>query len=260
MKICIEHREDERSKEIYENLYSQLEKLGYSLVADHPDLVITIGGDGTMLHAIHTYLQKGVNPMFVGIHTGTLGFFTDYEATEIKEFLSDLSNSPKVDEVRLLEADVEYNDGRPSRKIVAVNEIRVENILQTQLLDVYIDDQFLETFRGNGLCVSGQIGSTAYNRSIQGAIIDDSLQAIQLTEVSGIHHKHYRSLNSPLILNDNKEVVLRSNTFEKAMMVYDHLYIDLFNVTKVGIHLSQKVTRFARFRNISYFSRLRNLF
>ncbi len=260
MKICLEHRDDLRSKEVFSEVYRRLSDLGYILVPENPDLVITIGGDGTMLHAIHTYLNKGETPMFVGIHTGTLGFFTDYEADELEDFFTDLSTSPKVDEVRLLEADIEYNDGRENRKILAVNEIRVENILQTQLLDVYIDDQFLETFRGNGLCISGQIGSTAYNRSIQGAIIDVSLQAIQLTEISGIHHRHFRSLNSPLILKDNKEVALRSNTFEKAMMVYDHLYIDLFNVSKVSIHLSPRVIKFARFREISYFSRLRNLF
>ncbi len=260
MNICIEHRTDEKSKEILNEVTRRITSLGHQLVSDHPDLVITIGGDGTMLHAIHTYLEKNQHPKFVGIHTGTLGFFTDYESTELDAFFNDFNQKPKVNKVRLLEADIEYNDGRPMRKIFALNEIRVENILQTQLLDVYIDDAFLERFRGNGLCVSGQIGSTAYNRSIQGAIIDDSLEAIQLTEISGIHHKHYRSLNSPLILNAHKEVVLRSDTFEKAMMVYDHLYIDLFNVKKVSIHLSQRVVKFARFRNYSYFARLRNLF
>lgn len=260
MKICIEQRNDHKSKEIYEEVANRLHDLGHELALENPELVITIGGDGTMLHAIHKYFEKNQNPMFVGIHTGTLGFFTDYESSELDQFFKDFSENPKVSEVRLLEGDIEYTDGRPMRKMFALNEIRIENILQTQLLDVYIDDAFLERFRGNGLCVSGQIGSTAYNRSIQGAIIDDSLEAIQLTEISGIHHKHFRSLNSPLILNANKEVVLLSDTFEKAMMVYDHLYIDLFNVKKVGIHLSDRVVKFARYRRYSYFERLRNLF
>ena len=56
----------------------------------NPDLVISIGGDGTILEAVHQYLNVGC--CFVGIHTGTLGFYTDYQIDEVDQFIKDVTS------------------------------------------------------------------------------------------------------------------------------------------------------------------------
>ncbi len=81
----------------------------------------------------------------------------------------------------------------------ALNEMRIENSYRSQVIDMYVNDEHMETFRGNGLCVSTPSGSTALNKSLGGAVINPSLRLMQVTEIAGIHHNAYRSLGSPLI-------------------------------------------------------------
>lgn len=61
---------------------------------------------------------------------------------------------------------------------------RIENVIQTLDLEVMIDDEFFENYRGTGMCVCTQAGSTAYNRSLKGAVIDEGLNLLQLHEIT----------------------------------------------------------------------------
>lgn len=259
MRYTIIHRDDDFSKEFTKNLHTALRFINFEENQEHPQLIITVGGDGTMLHAIHQYIDKLKEVSFVGIHTGTLGFFTDYTCDELDEFLADILKQPTFREHPLIETKC-YGDTGLRHHVYALNESRVENIIQTQLIKVYINDEFFENFRGNGMCISAQLGSTAYNRSINGAIIDSRLQALQLTEISGIHHRHYRSLNSPLVLHFDTVITLQSESFEGAMLIYDYLNINLHQTKCIEVKLSDKIVKFATFKKVSYYNRLRSLF
>ncbi len=260
MKYYIHHRDDELSLERATYLSRLLKDKGFQPDQENPELIITVGGDGTLLHAIHQYIDKIESVKFVGIHTGTLGFFTDYTSSEIEQFVQDLDNIQCIVSHPMIQSLCYGGDGQLRHHVYALNEARVENITKTQVMKVSVNDEFLEEFRGNGLCVSGQLGSTAYNRSIGGAIIDDTLQALQLTEISGIHHRYYRSLHSPLVLNSKAHITFESQDFEGAMLIYDHLNINLHKTKKIDISFSNKNVNFLRLRNNSYYSRLRNLF
>src|SRR5699024_2537418 len=91
-------------------------------------------------------------------------------------------------------------------RYLALNEVRVENNRRSQVIDVYINDDCFETFRGNGLCVSTASGSTAYNKSLGGAVINSGAELMQLSEIAGIHHNAYRSLGSSLILDKSHTI------------------------------------------------------
>lgn len=257
-RFTIVTRDQEYSAEVGERLKKQLANIGYYEDKESPELIITIGGDGTLLHAIHQYIGRLDDIAFVGIHTGTLGFFTDFTADNLDEFVPALDNGGRITKTPLIK--MECFNGGLRHTVYAMNEGRIENIIQTQTMDVYINDEYLEKFRGNGICVSAQMGSTAYNRSIGGAIIDDELQALQLTEISGIHHKYFRSLRAPLILHPDTRISLRSDTFEGAMLVYDHLNINLHKTVRVDFTLGEKEVKFLRLKPVNYFARLRNLF
>ena len=224
-----------------------------------PQIVISVGGDGTMLHALHQFMPQIENVLFVGIHTGTLGFFTDYDESELDTLLNDLIfGQPTTEEVQLLE--VKRFNGDHFEVLYAINEARVENIIKTQSIDVLIDTEYLETFRGNGLCISTQIGSTAYNRSLRGAVLLPSIRAMQLTEVAGIHHKLSRSLSTSLVIPEKHVIRFESKSYYDSILCYDHLHVRLDGVEAIEFRLCKKAARFARYRPTSYIKRLNNLY
>lgn len=228
------------------------------LDSKNPQCVITIGGDGTFLHAVHQFKHLE-DVVFVGLHTGTLGFFTNYEADEIDTLIDHLLHlEPIIESTPLIEARIFQNQSFTI--IEALNEIRIENIVRTQEINVYINHEMMEIFRGNGLCVSGQAGSTAYNRSLGGAIITPGVDILQLTEISGIHHKAYQSIGSPLVLAKDTVITFISDNFEGAKILYDYHALDLDQVSKVEISTSTKKVNMARYRPTSYIKQLHCLF
>lgn len=258
-RFTISTRHDEISKKLEEKLNSALIANDWIHDITNPEYVFTIGGDGTFLHAVHHYLKKLKQVQFVGIHTGTLGFYTNYEADEIDQAIEDvLFNEPNVEEIRMLKIEVENHKKRSA--LYALNEARVENIMKTQTIHVTINDEYLEKFRGNGLCVSAQAGSTAYNRSINGAVLSKGIEGLQLTEISGIHHRASRSLGSPLIVSDKSKIIFKNETFDEAVLLYDYKHIPLDEFNKITITLSNKKVKIARFRPTSSIRRLQSLF
>ena len=183
-------KQDEMSANIAEKIKKGLTGI-MEYNPDDPDLVISVGGDGTMLLSVHQYMEQKVS--FVGVHTGTLGFFTDYQKDEITELIAAIkADHYQMTPRHLLEVDVYHKAGKET--YLALNEMRIDHGYTTQVIDVYIDDELLEVFRGNGLCVSTPSGSTAYNKSIGGAVIYPGSPLMQLTEVAAIQHNAYRIL------------------------------------------------------------------
>jgi NAD+ kinase len=258
-RFTVVTRDDEVSLSLGKKIIDHLISKNKVLDNENPQIVISVGGDGTMLHALHQRMHQIENVHFVGIHTGTLGFFTDYEASEVDILLKDVIELPPLtEEVQLLE--VRRFNGDSYESLYAINEARVENIIKTQSIDVYIDKEYLETFRGNGLCVSTQIGSTAYNRSLRGAVLLPSIRAMQLTEVAGIHHKLSRSLSTSLVIPENHIIRFESKSYNDSILCYDHLHIRLDGVDAIEFRLCKKAARFARYRPTSYIKRLNNLY
>ena len=140
----------------------------------------------------------------------------------------------------------------------AVNEARIEST-KTQAIEVYVGNDKLESFRGNGLCISTQMGSTGYNRSLHGAIIENGLELLQLTEIAGIHHTVYRSASVPIILSGNRHIHLISE-FKGANLSFDHYTYALDNVRDVEISLSDKKVNFAHYSQNNWFKRIEQLF
>jgi NAD+ kinase len=258
-RFTVVTRDDELSLSLGKKIVDELTAKNKIFDNENPDIVISVGGDGTMLHALHQRMHQIENVHFVGIHTGTLGFFTDYEEKEVDQLLEDLIfGQPIIEEVQLLEVR-RYNGDR-FEALYAINEARVENIIKTQRIEVWVGNEYLETFRGNGLCVSTQIGSTAYNRSLRGAVLLPSIRAMQLTEVAGIHHKLSRSLSTSLVIPESHIIRFESKSYSDSILCYDHLHVRLDGVDAIEFRLCKKAARFARYRPTSYIKRLNNLY
>lgn len=256
MDFFIIDRQDENSKELAAYIRHAFESRGWLWNEKDPELVISVGGDGTLLRAIHTFIDNLDRCAFVGIHTGTLGFFTDYTQAEVDVFIQDsLNNVSTIDESPLLEFKTSS-----SQQGYALNEIRIESLDKTLSLDVYIDEEFFEHSTGSGVCISTQAGSTAINRSLSGAVIDPGLTVLQLCEIMPIAHKNHHSLRSPYIMKSNRVITIKGKSLAFARAAYDYFAMQLDDIDSITIKTSQKKVRFLRFRPYSYLDRLKNLY
>lgn len=257
MNYAIVAKKDEKSYQVEKKVRAALDKHGWLYTKENPKLVICVGGDGTLLYGVHQFLHCVNEVEFLGIHTGTLGFFTDYTESEVDRCINDiLHKTPAIFESKLLKVQLD-NMKEP---IYALNEIRVENIIKSQVMDIYVDGEFFETCRGSGICLSTQAGSTAYNRSLGGAVIDNGLSIMQLAEITPIQHSVHRSLGNPYILMQTRKITMKSKTFDTAFLCYDHLNTSLDMTSQITCEISDKTVRFARYREYSYLKRLKNLY
>lgn len=257
MRYAIVQKLDENSKKVAGKVIDQLSQNNWIHDDEHPELVICIGGDGTILYGVHQYIKNINDLMFLGIHTGTLGFLTDYTQDELDICLHHLlTRSPRINKAPLLKIEVDQWEN----PVYALNEMRIENVIKSQNMNVYIDGEFFEKCRGSGICLSTQAGSTAYNRSLKGAVIDSGLSVMQLAEITPIQHSKHRSLGNPYIMMENRHVRMVSDDFSTAMLCYDHFATALNDAKEVKVQFSDKYVHFARYREYSYLKRLKNLY
>ncbi|MBM6831723.1 NAD(+)/NADH kinase [Faecalicoccus acidiformans] len=257
MRFGLIVRNDSHSDSVARYIKEQCLRIGWIYDDAAPELLISIGGDGTLLRGIHHYIDHLNRISVVGIHTGTLGFYTDYTQEEVDTFIHDIQfHEVQYEEMPLLEMQIDDSSDR----LYALNEMRIESLSRTLSLDVSIDGECFEHCTGSGICISTQAGSTAINRALQGAVIDDGLRVLQLCEIMPISHKNHHSLRNPYIMRLDRRIEVQSDSFISARVCYDHLDRSLDQAKHLLIQTSQKKVRFARYRQYSYLKRLKNLY
>lgn len=257
MKYAIVSKGNERSNTITNHIRAALSEYEYNEIT--PEIVICVGGDGTILYGVHKYIDIIKDVKFVGIHTGTLGFFTDFTCEEVEEFIIKFKeNNYEVAKANLLEVSIEKKAS--TQKVYALNEMRIENIIRTQSLNIAIDNEYFETTNGSGICIATQAGSTAYNRALKGAVVDNGLSLMQMCEITGIHHHLSHSLGNPYIMRHDRIVEITSDNFKNAFLCYDHKYMPIDDIVKIRCTTSSLQVQFIRYRHYSYLKRLKNLY
>ncbi len=257
MKYFICTRDDVNSKMLKDKIHDALKEANNILDEKNPDIVISVGGDGTYLRAVHQFLNQVDHVKFIGIHTGKLGFFCEFTRNEVDDLIDSLLNKkPVIIEHHLL--DIEYKN----QHYYGINEVRVENPYNTMICNVYIQNELLENFRGNGLNFSSTTGASAYNRSLGGPLIDPNLETITMGEVASINHNAYRSLNSFLVLGKGNIIRLQGN-FKRCLIGYDHQFVNIDSSSiddEIIVTLSDKTVKSLHYKDVSYFYRLRKAF
>ena len=235
MKFAIFKKEDKDLSGVINSLIKECELQNLEFDPENPEVVFVLGGDGTFLKATHAYLERLDKVKFVGIRCGTLGFFYDFDIEDIPELVESIKeNKFFLESHRLIECHL--ND----KVIYAVNEIRFENPFHTLVCEVEINGEHLERFRGNGLLVCSELGSTAYNKSLGGAVISHEVEVLQLTEISTIQNNLYRSLGSSLILPASTKFSFNGD-FTNVVVGYDHLTCDCNNAKTIKVQNSERM-------------------
>ncbi|MEL5941203.1 NAD(+)/NADH kinase, partial [Tetragenococcus halophilus] len=110
-KVAIIQNKQEASSIAKKKLVSLLQEANYTIDQNDPNIVISIGGDGTFLSAFHEFEHKLDQIRFLGVHTGHLGFYTDWRDFELEELVSNLSNKQESSiSYPLLDLQVKYRD------------------------------------------------------------------------------------------------------------------------------------------------------
>lgn len=152
----------------------------WQTIGETANLVIVVGGDGSMLYAAR--LMASYNIPLLGVNRGYLGFLTDIQPQQVTEKVSEVLNGEYTQERRfLLEADIDGENNK-ERYSDALNDIVLYpgEISRMIEFEVYINDSFVYSLRGDGLIISTPTGSTAYSLSAGGPIMSPSINAISL--------------------------------------------------------------------------------
>jgi len=155
------------------------------------DLIVSVGGDGTFLHAAHVASRVGCP--ILGVKVGRLGFLTEVEPEEAPPVLERVIAGTARIEERL--AVLAEPDGARFPPQWALNELMVEKSARHRLvrLAVHVDDVYVTTFSADGVIVATPTGSTAYSFSAGGPIVTPTMRCLLVTPVAA-HMVFDRSL------------------------------------------------------------------
>ncbi|HGK7886476.1 inorganic polyphosphate/ATP-NAD kinase [Streptococcus pyogenes] len=251
-----------QSKRVASKLFSVFkDDPDFYLSKKNPDIVISIGGDGMLLSAFHMYEKELDKVRFVGIHTGHLGFYTDYRDFEVDKLIDNLRKD-KGEQISypILKVAITLDDGRVV-KARALNEATVKRIEKTMVADVIINHVKFESFRGDGISVSTPTGSTAYNKSLGGAVLHPTIEALQLTEISSLNNRVFRTLGSSIIIPKKDKIELMPKRLGIYTISIDNKTYQLKNVTKVEYFIDDEKIHFVSSpSHTSFWERVKDAF
>ncbi len=261
MQFAVQTRYDKLSEQLAEKAKNYLIDFGLVYDEEEPDIVLSIGGDGTLLHAFHKYSHRLDKTAFVGVHTGHLGFYADWKPSEMEKLVISIARQNyEVIEYPLLEVMIHYQNEQESATYLALNESTIKSPGVTLVVDVEMNGERFERFRGDGLCMSTPSGSTAYSKSLGGAIIHPALEAMQLTEMASINNRVFRTVGSPLVLPAHHCCTLKPVQGPDFMLTVDHLQIVHTDVREIEYRVAKEKVRFARFRPFPFWKRVHDSF
>lgn len=260
MRVGLYANNSARSQRVAKNLTNALVAKNIPIDNDHPEVLISIGGDGTLLGAFQKYQTQLSTLRFVGLHTGHLGFYTDWREYEIDDLIASLINDKQERvEYPILETTVTYVDGSTEVKL-ALNESMVKRVSGTVVADVYLGDQWFERFRGDGMAISTPTGSTAYNKAIGGAVLHPSLAALQLAELASINNQVYRTLGSPLVTAPDEIIKIVPQDADGLILTYDQGLINSHAVKEISYRIAPHRIAFAEYRHMQFWRRVNESF
>jgi len=218
------------------------------------NLMITIGGDGTLLRSITFVRDLGIP--IIGINTGRLGFLATLNQELLNiELKKVLKGGFNVEERSLLEVNIDNNDNFSDFNF-ALNEVSVGRKNTTSMIEIKttLNGEYLNTYWADGLIVSTPTGSTGYSLSCGGPIMTPSSQTFSITPIAP-HNLNAR----PLVISDEIKIELSVEGREEShLLSLDSRINSLKNNIKIKIKKASYKIKLASFKNNSFYQTLRS--
>ena len=190
---------------------------GANVVNDvsNADIIISLGGDGTMLRTWRKY--RALDKAIFGINCGTLGYLTEGTINNWDEKISNIiANNMTIKDRTTLVGDV-YHNNNIVFSDVALNDIVLSKCSGSVIrCDIEVNDKFLTSFNADGIICSTSIGSTGYALSAGGAFLDPDSNAIEIVPIAP-----HTLLNRAIVLDGNSNITIKLNGRNVGVASYD---------------------------------------
>lgn len=261
VKVSIITNHSEKSQVATRRLEKLIKATTIEIDQKEPNIVISIGGDGTLLSAFHRYAHLLSHVRFVGIHTGHLGFYTDWRDYELEELVESLvQDTGESVSYPLLDVNISFEGEKEKQHFLALNECTIKRINQTMVADVFIKEELFERFRGDGLSVATPTGSTGYNKSVGGAVLHPRINALQMTQIASLNNRVYRSLGSPIIIANDEWITVALEKADDYLLSVDQLNLPQSEIKKISYRIAEERIHFTSYRHTHFWRRVKDAF
>lgn len=220
---------------------------------DNIDLVVVVGGDGTVLEAARRAAPRDI-PIF-GINKGRLGYMTSLEVSEMDLIEKVMSGEYYFDNRTMLDIELRHN-GKPLYVSRALNDAVISNGSIARIVDMQVkaDGKSVGTYRADGLIISSPSGSTAYSLSAGGPIMAPNVPAICVTPICPHSFK-----DRPIVFSDNSVIEVK-NICDREPYLYltidGRINIRIMRNQSVRVSKSEKVAKLLRVKEHSFYEDL----
>lgn len=231
-----------------EALYERLGGTGACRGLDGCDLIITLGGDGTLLSGLDEAMRLDV-PM-LGVNLGHVGFLTEIEPDQIETAAARLACGLYREEKRMLIRA----EGYPLAGLNEVTFTRAQTSTRILTMTVYADGRMIQRFSGDGLIVATPTGSTGYSMSAGGPLVTPGVDLMLLTPICA-HTPHAK----PTIVPAGARVEVELSEECEAVMALDGRYLGMLpEGGRAAVMRADQSARFIRMGEEDFFGRLKS--
>lgn len=228
-------------------------------VPEGTDCVLVLGGDGTILQAAREL--KGRDIPLLGVNLGTMGYLAELDVHQAIPGLSELlEKGPAAVEERMMLKGTLYRKGEPPCSDLALNDVLVgrESGFKIIRFKVYVDGEFLSSYAADGMIVATPTGSTAYNLSVGGPIVEPTASLMVLTPIAP-----HGMINKSIVFSDKSRIRLelsdaadRQTGNALAGFDSDSQYV-LRPGDSIEIEKAERTTRIIKLSRIGFLETLR---
>ncbi|GGI40381.1 NAD kinase [Mammaliicoccus stepanovicii] len=244
------------------NIETEMAPSGFEFVSNHEDadIIASVGGDGSFLQACRkTNFNK--DKIYIGIKTrlDQNYLYVDFSVDDIPHLIESIdSNDVLVRKYPVLEVNLNNQ-----MSYMCLNDFYIKSsVIKPMKMEIYIDDEYFEAFNGDGLLISTPTGSTGYNKSLDGAIIDPKLRSMQLTEIASLNNNNFRTVSSSVVLGDTRtlKIELDKEGNYYPIMGLDNEALSIQEVEFVSLQIKDKFIRTLKLPQNSFWSKVQRKF
>ncbi len=224
-------------------------------IYDNVDLVVVVGGDGSVLEAARRAAPRGIP--ILAINKGRLGYMTSLEVNELDLIEKVMAGDYYFDNRAMLDIELKHN-GKPLYVSRALNDAVVSNGSIAKIVDMQLsaDDKIVGTYRADGLIVTTPSGSTAYSLSAGGPIMSPNVPAICVTPICPHSFR-----DRPIVFSDQSVIEIK-NICEREPYLYlsidGRINIRVMRNQSVRISRSQQTAKLIRVKEHNFYAELCN--
>lgn len=220
--------------------------------------IIVLGGDGTMLRAAGEYL--GMHIPLIGVNLGTLGYLAEVERDQVAPALDQLIADDYEIESRMMLSGIPVLSGASMNPMIALNDIVInrKGALHVINFKIYVNGRLLSTYSADGMIISTPTGSTAYNLSAGGPIVEPKARLIMMTPVCS----HTLVNNRTIILSEDDVIDIEIGEYkpgekQEVDASFDGRHpVNLNEGDKIRIIRSDKATKIIKLSEVSFLDTL----